>query len=58
MKEIDSHDFIENAENLLTGVAGNDDFLKIKTGAGNVILISESEWNIHVEAMKAVLTAK
>lgn len=58
MLEKTTQEFIADAENLLNGAAVNDDFVKIKTSAGNAVLISEAEWNIMVEAMKHVLCAK
>lgn len=58
MLEKTTQEFITDAENLLIGAAVNDDFVKIKTSAGNAVLISEAEWNILVEAMKTVLCAK
>lgn len=58
MLEKTTQEFIADAENLLIGAAVNDDFVKIKTSAGNAVLISEDEWNIMVEAMKHVLCAK
>lgn len=55
MLEKTIQEFIENAESLLIGAVTNDDFVKIKTKAGNAVLISEAEWNILVDAMKTVL---
>lgn len=56
MLEKTTQEFIENAYLLLIGAVANDDFVKIKTQAGNAVLISEAEWNILVDAMKTVLT--
>ena len=50
-----TQEFISNAENILIGAVANDDFVTIKTKAGNAVLISEAEWNILVDAMKTVL---
>lgn len=58
MLEKTTQEFIADAEQYLIGAAANDDFVKIKTSAGNAVLISEAEWNILVDAMKVVLTAK
>lgn len=58
MLEKTTQEFIADAEQYLIGAAANDDFVKIKTNAGNAVLISEAEWNILVDAMKVVLTAK
>ncbi len=58
MLEKTAQEFIADAENLLIGAAANDDFVKIKTRAGNAVLISEAEWNIMVDAFKAVMCAK
>lgn len=57
MIEKSTQEFIADAENLLVGAVAADDFVKIKTRAGNAILISEAEWNILCEAMQAVLTS-
>lgn len=56
MLEKTTQEFIENAYPLLIGAVANDDFVKIKTPAGNAVLISEAEWDILVDAMKTVLT--
>ena len=58
MKELSTQEFIAEVEKLLFNAVANGDFLKIKTSAGNAVLINEDEWNILVDAMKAVLTAK
>lgn len=58
MLEKTTQEFLADAEKLLLGAVANDDFVKIHTSAGAVVLISEAEWNIMVDAMKAVLTAK
>lgn len=55
MIEKTMQEFLTNAENILIGAAANDDFVKIKTGAGNAVLISEAEWNVMVDALKVVL---
>lgn len=58
MQELTTEEFFANAEKILVNAAANDDFVKIRTKAGNAVLISEAEWNILVAALKAVLTAK
>lgn len=58
MIEKTSKEFIDNAENLLLGVTANDDFVKIKTQAGNAVLVSESEWNVMVDAMRMLIAAQ
>lgn len=58
MNTLTTQEFLADAERILTAAATNDDFVKIKTGVGNAVLISEAEWNIMVDALKAVLTAK
>lgn len=55
MIEKNTQDFIADAEKLLVGAAADDDFVKIKTRAGNAILISEAEWNILRDALQMVL---
>lgn len=50
-------EFIAEAENLTLNAIRNDDFVKIRTVAGNAVLISEAEWNILVDGMKVLLTA-
>lgn len=57
MLEKTTQEFLANAEQLLLCAAGNDDFVKIKTSAGNVVLVSEAEWNIKSDAFKAVIAA-
>lgn len=57
MIEKNTQEFIADAETLLVDAVANDDFVKIKTRAGNAILISEAEWNILCEAMRAILTS-
>lgn len=56
MIEKNVQEFIADAERLLVGAVADDDFVKIKTSAGNAILISEAEWDILRDAMQAVLT--
>lgn len=55
MQEKTTQEFLANAENLLIGAVANDDFVKIKTSAGNAVLISEAEWNVMVDALRVVL---
>ena len=43
MLEVTTKEFTSQAENYLIGAATNDDFVKIKTKAGNAVLISEAE---------------
>ena len=57
MIEKTAQEFLADYEHLLLGAAGNDDFVKIKTSAGNAVLVSEAEWNIMVDAFKAVIMA-
>lgn len=57
MLEKTAQDFIADAEILLTRCVTDDDFVKIKTSAGNAILISEAEWDIMTDAMRLVLQA-
>lgn len=56
MPEKTIQEFLENAESLVIGAAANDDFVRIKTPEGTAVIISESEWNILIEAMKQVIT--
>ena len=55
MLEKTEQEFIADAEKYLIGAAVNDDFVKIKTSAGNAVLISEAEWNILVDAFKIAI---
>lgn len=55
MIEKNTQEFIADAEKLLVGAVADDEFVKIKTRAGNAILISEAEWNILRDAMQMVL---
>lgn len=57
MKEITLADFLEDTENKTIQAVRDCEFLKIKTNAGNAVLISEDEWNIFLDAMKLVLAA-
>jgi len=58
MLEKTTQEFIADAENLLVNAVANDDFVKIKTRVGNAVLISEAEWNLLVDAFKAVMCEK
>lgn len=49
-------EFLADAESLLINAVTNDDFVKIKTKAGNAVLISEAEWRIMSDAFKSVLS--
>jgi len=58
MLEKTTEEFIADADNLLIGAAVNDDFVKIKTRTGNAVLISESEWNILLDAFREAIHAE
>ena len=59
MLEKTAQQFLSDAERFLIGAATGTDFVKIKTSAGNAVLISEDEWKILLDALKlAVQTAK
>ena len=51
-----SQEFIADAESLLTDVASNHVFLKIKTPCGTVVLVSESEYQILLKSIKALVS--
>lgn len=55
MLEKTTQEFLADAESLLIGSVANDDFVRIKTIAGNAVLISEAEWDILRDALKTVL---
>lgn len=55
MKEVTATEFILDVRDLLYAAVKDDEFLKIRTKAGNAVLISEAEWNILVDAMKTVI---
>ena len=57
MLEKTTQEFIADAESLLIGAVTNGDFVKIKTSAGDAVLINEAEWNILMDAMKTVIAA-
>lgn len=57
MKEITLSEFSNDVENFTVQAVRDDEFLKIRTKAGNAVLISEDEWNIFSDAMKLVLSA-
>lgn len=50
-------EFVSEAEKLTLNAILNDDFVKIQTAAGNAVLISEAEWDILVDGMKAIFSA-
>lgn len=59
MIEKTTQQFLSDAERFLIDAATGMEFVKIKTSAGNAVLISEDEWNILVDALKlAVQIAK
>lgn len=58
MLEISTKEFLSDPEKYLLGAAANDDFVKVHNKAGNTVIISEAEWNICMEALKAVLNAE
>lgn len=59
MIEKTTQQFLSDAERFLIDAATGMEFVKIKTNAGNAVLISEDEWNILVDALKlAIQTAK
>lgn len=58
MLEISTKEFLSNPEKYLLGAAINDDFVSVQSKAGNAVIISEAEWNICIEALRAVLPAK
>ena len=59
MLEKTTQQFLSDAERFLIGAATGTDFVKIKTSAGNAVLISEDECKILLDALKlAVQTAK
>ncbi len=55
MIEKTTNEFLADAESLLKGAVAQDNFVKIKTSVGNAVLISEAEWNVLTEALKAIL---
>lgn len=57
MKEITLAEFTKDTENYTVQAVRDDEFLKIRTKAGNAVLISEDEWNIFSDAMKLILAA-
>ncbi len=59
MIEKTTQQFLSDAERFLIDAATGMEFVKVKTNAGNAVLISEDEWNILVDALKlAIQTAK
>ena len=57
MLEKTMSEFIADTENLVLGAIENDDFVKIRTRAGNAVLISEAEWDILRDSLKLVMNA-
>lgn len=58
MLEISIKEFLSAPEKYLGNAVLNDDFVKVQGKFGNAVIVSESEWNVCVEALKAALTAK
>lgn len=58
MLEISVKEFLSAPEKYLLGAAVNDDFVKVLNKTGNAVIVSEAEWNVCIEALKAVLSAK
>lgn len=58
MLEISTKEFLFDAEKYLLGAAVNDDFVKVRSKAGNAVIISEAEWNIMRDAFKTLLNAE
>lgn len=57
MKEIILADFAKDTENYTVQAVQDSEFLKIRTKAGNAVLISEDEWDILLDAVKLALAA-
>ncbi len=57
MKEITVSEFASDVGKYTVQAVRDDEFLKIRTNAGNAVLISEAEWDIFSDAMKLVLAA-
>lgn len=50
-------EFAADTEALVLGAIENDDFVKIRTRAGNAVLISEAEWDILRDSLKMIMSA-
>lgn len=57
MLEVTMSEFTENIEKLTIGAIKANDFVKIRTRAGNAVLISETEWDILRDSLKMVMDA-
>lgn len=53
MKEITLGEFTNDVEKYTVQAVRDDEFLKIRTKAGNAVLISEDEWNIFIRRYEA-----
>lgn len=58
MTELSMKEFLNAPESILNGAVADDEFVKVKTKSGNAVIISESEWNILIGAMKIAMNSK
>lgn len=49
-------EFTQNVGSLIHNAITKDDFVTIKTDHGNAVLISESEWEILMDALKILIS--
>ncbi len=57
MLERTMSEFIAETEKLTIGAITNDEFVIIRSSAGNAVLISEAEWDILRGSLKMILNA-
>lgn len=58
MIDITMSEFLSDPEKYLKNAVENDDFFTVQAKSGKAVVISEAEWNIMRDALKAVITHK
>ena len=58
MIDITMSEFLSDPEIYLKNAVENDDFFTVQAKSGKAVVISEAEWNIMRDALKAVITSK
>ena len=58
LKNITENELKKDLERHLREVITDDNYLKVKTGVGNAVIISETEWNMLRESVELALKNK
>lgn len=58
MINITMSEFLANPKKYLNDAAGKDDFFTVQTELGKAVVISEAEWDIMRDALKAIIAHK